>query len=399
MTVFSHSKIACFERCPLKFKFRYIDKLEAPLEETVEIFLGSLVHSAMEKLYKDLRFKKANTLEELLAWFREEWRKRWSDDIVIVREDYNQENYLKMGLEYIRDYYKRYHPFNQARTIALEEKVNVSLDPEGHYRLQGFIDRLASPEDGVYEVHDYKTNFNIPIKQYIEDDRQLSLYALAVIHNYHDAKKVRLFWHFLSADKEVVLEKTGEEMEKLKKDTIEMIDAIRAERMFSPKPGPLCSWCEFRTECPSQKHIAKTEQLPVNEYLNEPGVKLVNRYNELKQQDKELSEEMRKVHEALFRYAEKEGLQVVAGSDVKVTVWSKDCLKFPGKNDPGRKELEEILKSSGQWENTSMLNSWELEKMVEEGRLPEEVIKKLSKFARRERVERIFLGKLDNAPY
>jgi putative RecB family exonuclease len=399
MTVFSHSRIACFERCPLKFRFRYVDRLEAPGEQSVEVFMGSLVHSALEKLYRDLRFRKANTLEGLLAWFREEWKKSWSDGILIVRKGYTQENYRRMGEDYIRDYYRRYRPFDQARTIALEEKVNISLDPEGKYRLRGVIDRLSYAGKGVYEVHDYKTNFNIPVKEYLEDDRQLALYALAVLHNYHDAKRVKLVWHFLSVDKEVVLEKSQGELDRLRKDTIGMIDRIRAEKEFPPRTGPLCSWCEFRAECPAQKHIAKTERLPANEYLREPGVKLVNRYAELKQQEREfnekLGEELARVQEALIRHAEKEGLQVVAGSDVKARIWSKDCLRFPGKKDPGREELEEIIRSSGHWSEASMLDSWGLERLVEEGRLPQDVIKKLAKFARRERVERIFLSRLD----
>jgi putative RecB family exonuclease len=402
MTVFSHSRLACFERCPLKFRFRYIDKVKAVREQGIEAFMGSLVHATLEKLYKDLRFRKANTIEGLLAWFRDEWKRNWSDGILIVRKEYSQENYRRMGEDYIRDYYRRYKPFDQTRTIALEEKVVISLDTEGKYRLRGIIDRLAYAGDGIYEIHDYKTNFNIPVKEYLEDDRQLALYALGVLHNYHDAKRVRLVWHFLSVDKEVVLEKSQEEMDRLKRETTELIDRIGAERRFAPRPGPLCSWCEFRTQCPAQKHIARTEGLPANKYLKEPGVKLVNRYAELKQKEKEFreetGEELARVQEALFRYAEKEGVQVIAGSDVKARAWSKECLRFPGKKEPGREELEGIIKSSGQWENSSMLDTWELEKLVEEGRLPQDVIKKLARFARRERVERIFLSRMDGSP-
>jgi putative RecB family exonuclease len=400
MTLFSHSRLSCFEKCPLKFRFKYIDKLESPREQGVEAFLGSLVHSTLEKLYKDLRFKKLNTLDELLKWFREEWKRNWSSDILIVRKQFTQENYRKMAEDYIRDYYKRYKPFDQNRTIALEEKVMITLDPEGRYRLQGYIDRLAYAGKGVYEIHDYKTNFNIPIKQYIDDDRQLALYALAVLNNYQDARSVRLVWHFLSADKEVVIEKTQEELDKLKADTIKLIDSIKAERDFPPRPGPLCNWCEFRPECPAQKHLVKVESLPPNRYLKEPGVKLVNRYAELKKKEKdfmeEIGEELDQVKEALFRYAEKEGLQVVAGSGVTARIWSKDCIKFPGKKDPGREELEELIRSSGQWDKSSMLDTWELERLVSGGRLPQGLIKKLSKFARREMIQKIYLKRANS---
>ena len=66
--LYSHSRLSTFEQCPLKFKFAYIDKIETEIEETIEAFLGSRVHEALEKLYKDLKFQKLNTLKELLGF-------------------------------------------------------------------------------------------------------------------------------------------------------------------------------------------------------------------------------------------------------------------------------------------------------------------------------------------
>ena len=52
--------------------------------------------------------------------------------------------------------------------------------------------------------------------------------------------------------------------------------------------------------------------------------------------------------------------------------------------------------SSGQWSKSSMLDTWELERLVSEGRLPQDLIKKLSRFARKERVERVYLKKAES---
>ncbi len=398
MTLYSHSRLSCFEKCPYKFKLKYIDKAESLMEQSVEAFLGTMVHSALEKLYKDLRFSRLNTLEELLSWFRREWKKNWSDDIIIVRKEYTQKNFMDMGEKYISDYYKRYHPFDQARTISLEDRVVINLDKEGRYKLQGYIDRLAYTGNGVYEIHDYKTSYSIPIRQYLEEDRQLALYSLAVLDSYQDARKVKLVWHFLAADKEVALEKTPEELGKLKKDTMELIDRITSEREFRTRVSALCKWCEFRLQCPAQKHLAKTEAMPANKYLGETGVKLVNRFAELKEEEKEAKERIGKelddVKEALFEYARKEGLNVVSGSDKLATVWSRDCVKFPGKKDEGREELEQAVRKSGLWEELSVLDSWKLERRLTEGMLPQNLIKELARFARKEQVRKIYLKSL-----
>ena len=77
------------------------------------------------------------------------------DNIVIIKEGYNQDNYCKMAEKYISDYYRRYDPFDQGKTIAIEDRILISLDNSGYYKLQGYIDRLTEIKDGFYEIHDY----------------------------------------------------------------------------------------------------------------------------------------------------------------------------------------------------------------------------------------------------
>ena len=149
MKVYSHSRLSCYEQCPQKYKLQYIDKIETEVEESIEAFLGVRVHETLEKLYRDLGYQKINTLDELLDFFRSEWKKNWSDSIVIVKEEYGPENYLKMGEKFITDYYNKYKPFDQGRTIALEDRVLISLDDVGEYKLQGFIDRVWNLKRGI----------------------------------------------------------------------------------------------------------------------------------------------------------------------------------------------------------------------------------------------------------
>ncbi len=386
--VWSHSRLKAFEQCPLKFKYKYIDKLEAREAETVEAFLGTRVHAALEKLYTDLKFQKRLTLEELLAWYHEDWKRSWNENVRVVREGYGPENYEAMGEQFLRDYWKRYSPFDQAKIIGLEQKVFITLD--GH-KLQGYIDRLASPADGLYEVHDYKTNAALTPEEYLRADRQLALYALAVQGMYQDARRVLLVWHFLAADKEVALEKTEEQLERLKQETVALIERIEAAKEFPARPGRLCDWCEFRPVCPEWKHLAAAEQLPANEYLNEEGVKLVNTYAGLKAEEERLKAELEKVKEALLAFADAGGLNAVAGSDMLAKIWRKDCLSFPKRGGPDYEDLVGFLKASGKWDEVAMLDLWRLEKLVESGNWPSDLVKKVLGFAATERRERVYL--------
>ena len=172
MTVYSHSRLSTFEQCPHKFKLRYIDKVETEVEESVEAFMGVRVNETLEKLYSDLRYQKKNSLEDLFGFLSDEWEKNWNDSIIIVKKEYGPENYQKMAQKFVTDYYNRYDPFDQTKTISIEERILINLDELGDYKLQGYIDRLTEVKDGYYEIHDYKTNSRLPLPEYIDKDRK-----------------------------------------------------------------------------------------------------------------------------------------------------------------------------------------------------------------------------------
>ncbi len=397
MTIYSHSRLSCYEQCPQKFKLQYIDKVETEVEENVEAFLGSLVHETLEKLYRDLEFQKLNSLDEILVFLESRWHENWSEDIVIVNNEYSQNNYLNMAKKYVSNYYNRYVPFDKDKTIALEQRILIDLDEKGAYKLQGYIDRLTEIKNGFYEIHDYKTNSRLPLADYIKTDRQLALYMIGVKKNYPDVKDVRLIWHFLKFDKEIDSTRTDAELEKLKVDTIELIDKIESDKEFIPNAGYLCDWCEFKSICKQWMHLYKIKEMPENEYLSDSGLVLVNRYAELKTKQKqvniELDEEIKKIEEALILFAEKEQVDCVFGTKNKVRITESERLCFPSKNSKQRKELEEVLLKYGKLEDVQQLDTTALGKIVQEKKWEIEVLNALKEYIELERSKRLYLSK------
>ena len=249
MTIYSYSKLKCFEQCPQKFKFQYIYRIRTEFKESVELFLGKRVHETLKKLYRDLGYQKENTLEGLLFFLYDQWTKNWNDSIIIIKEEYRQKDYLKMAEKYITDYYNRYKPFYHERTISLEERVLINLDGSCKYKLCGYIDRLTETENGCYTIHDYKTSSMLPSLEDITKDGQLALYAIGVKERYPDATGIQLIWHFLKFDKEIDSTRTDEELEELKKNTIQMIDTIEITEDFPANHSRLCEWCKFKSMC------------------------------------------------------------------------------------------------------------------------------------------------------
>ena len=397
MPTYSHSQLSTYETCPHQYKLSYIDKIKTETEG-IEAFMGSRVHDALEKLYRDLKVTKPNTLEDILSFYHQSWEKNWNDMVQIIRKEYSAEDYRRLGEKCISDYYKRYYPFDQGRTLGLEENIFFPLEEEKGYWIRGFIDRLTLVDSSILEIHDYKTSNRLPAQENVKSDRQLAFYQMGVGGKWQGIQEVRLIWHYLTFDTEIHSSRTPEQLHELRQATLELIRRIETDKQFLPKEGPLCNWCDYQGFCPKRKHLIAVGSLPPNEYLNEEGVVLVNRYVELKEKkrvwNEEIDAELTKVEEALYAYVQREELEAILGSDhvAKIKIEMKE--KYPLKGDPSRRVLDEIVKNAGKWMEVSDLNPWMLARVIGRGGWPPSLVKKIKEFSTLEESRSINISKL-----
>ena len=393
MPIYSHSQLSTYEGCPLKYKLCYRDKIKRDIEG-VEAFLGTVVHETLKKCYDDVRLTRRHSLDELASYSNNIWHQNWHDGIIITRKDVTQEHYKALGGKMLETYYQHYAPFDQDITIGTEMRVRFSLDDSGRYQLQGIIDRLARTRDGVHHVHDYKTSAYLPSQEDVDNDRQLAFYQIGVQKRWPYVKEVELVWHYLAFDLQLVSQRSQEKIAELVEKTTRLIDGIESDEEFLPTESDYCKWCEYPDLCPNRKHFHTVEALPINEYLSEPGVVLVNRYAELKEQAGEIDEEMTKVKEALIDYAQRQGVTVIKGINHKVRVKFDDKLRFPGKSEPDRENLEDTIIQAGKWPEVSQLDTIALTRIVEESLWDKELIDQVMKYGRIEETSAVYFSKL-----
>ena len=397
MPTYSHSQLSTYETCPHQYKLAYIEKIEVETEG-IEAFMGSRVHDALEKIYRDLKVTKLNILEEIISFYHQSWEKNWNDMVQIIRKQYSAEDYRRLGEKCITDYYTRYYPFDQGRTLGLEEYIYFPLQEEKGYWIRGFIDRVTLVDSSILEIHDYKTSNRLPSQADVKSNRQLALYQMGVGGKWQGIREVRLVWHYLTFDTEIHSSRTPEQLHQLREATLELIRRIETDRQFLPKEGPLCAWCDYQGFCPKRKHLIAVGGLLPNEYLHEEGVALVNQYVELKERKRILNEEMdaelAKIEEALYAYARKEELEAIFGSDhvAKIKVEMKE--KYPIKGDPNRKALDEVVKKAGKWMEVSDLNPWLLARVISRGGWPPSLVNKVKGFCSSEESRSIAISKL-----
>ncbi len=399
MPLYSHSRLQTYENCPLQFKYKYVEKIETEVEQTIEAFLGSGVHDALEKLYRDLKMTKEVSPDELLSYFNQIWQKNWLDSILAVRKEYKAEDYRKLGEKCVADYYHHYFPFDQGKTLGLEQIILIPLDEEGKYRIRGYVDRIAQTKDGRYEIHDYKTSGHLPDQATLDSDRQLALYQIAVESRWKDVKKIDLVWHYLAFDKEMRSQRAPQELKELKARTVELINHIekaKKENRFSPHESNLCDWCQFYSLCPAKKHFYQVDLLPPEDYLKDGGVQLVNKYVDLAKRKRELESEKKSLEELIFSYVRNENLEVIRGSDSKLRVKIEEKEKLPTKNSNPEdwERLERMVKSLKKWDEVSKLDPRLLLDKIKTEIWDKEAIARLKEFLIREEERRIYTSKI-----
>lgn len=250
MAVYSHSKLCTFEQCPLKYKFRYIDKIKPAIEETIESHLGKAVHDTLEWIYNSIKENPENipNLDDIMHYYVKSWQKDLTDDVLIVRKQYTYSDYLNKGIQFLADYFQEHYPFKDG-TIECEKEITIKLDE--NTQIRGFIDRLVyNIEKGHYEIHDYKTANTLPTQEKMDKDRQLALYSIAIKEMYGEEKEVILIWHYLAYNHKIISKRTQEQLEKLKDETKKLIHEIEQTKEFIPRKSALCDWCEYKQICP-----------------------------------------------------------------------------------------------------------------------------------------------------
>jgi putative RecB family exonuclease len=247
---FSHSSLGCFDTCPKQYHFRYVEKIRVDLEG-IEAFMGKQVHEILERLYLFVAEGKVPSLDRVLSRYRQNWEERFdADRIRIVRSGTEPDFYLTNGARCLENYYRRHYPFDADETLGLEKRIQFQIDEEGKYKIRGIIDRLVRAQDGALEIHDFKTSARVPSQATLDNDRQLALYEIGVRQQLREEDAIRLVWHYVRSDRLRTSVRTPEQLADLRAATALVIDRIRSEKEWAPRPGPLCDWCDYKEICP-----------------------------------------------------------------------------------------------------------------------------------------------------
>ncbi len=376
MPFYSYSRLSTFGTCPRQYYYRYIAKVPIPKRDSIEQFLGTSVHNALETLYKDCLNGRVATEEELVTTYESEWTATLPDDVLIVHDTYTADDYRRVGEDCLRKYYRRHAPFDSETTLALEDRVSFDIDASGKHKLVGYVDRISRTADGTCRIHDYKTNKKLPSQQEKDQDKQLAYYQIGLTKRWPDIEKFELVWHFVRFDTQIVSTRTTEQLEILSRDTIDLITGIEArsgENAFETIETPLCSWCDYQASCPLFRHESETRELEEEEFSKDDGVRLVDECAEIAGSISELNKEIESlknkrvaIHERLIAFASSEGLSKVVGTLHEAVIRRVETPRLPtkSKNEEEYECMKSRLRKHPSWDELATIDMAKLKRIL-----------------------------------
>lgn len=234
----SYTAASTYERCPLAYRFQYVDGLEVP--PSPYLSFGRSLHAALEWFYgRDV--PEPPSLEELLTRLEECWESEGYAD------EEEERSFLSHAREVLESFYLRNRDHLRL-PVAVEQRFEIPMDG---YLLTGVIDRVDRHPDGSYEVIDYKTNRRLPELRRLREDLQLPIYQMACRELWGITPAKLTFYYLLINQRFTTSPRDEDSLLDVRARLSRVAEGIRAGK-FPPNPNPICPWCPFTDVCPTR---------------------------------------------------------------------------------------------------------------------------------------------------
>ncbi len=260
----SPSRAADFLSCPLKYRFRVVDRIpEAPSPEAVR---GTVVHAVLERLF-DLPARD-RTLEQATAMVPQEWTRLLSEDPRAAQlqagpdapaavpagqpagVDGGLPGWLTASSRLLSTYFGLEDP---GRVEPAERELRVQTELDGGLVLRGFVDRLDIAPDGAMRIVDYKTGRAPGEGWEARALFQMRFYAL-VLWRLRGTMPRLLQLMYLGSGEVVRYAPDEHDLlatERKLRAVWSAIESSMRRRDFRPSPSKLCDWCDHKVRCPA----------------------------------------------------------------------------------------------------------------------------------------------------
>lgn len=254
------TRLVTWRDCPRRYRFSYLDRPQPPKGPPwAQQSIGAAVHSALADWWATPPADRNPELARTLV------RRRWLSDGFADPQQCAQAGRRAVG--WVREYLYGPGADPLAEPVGVERTVSTRTR---RLALSGRVDRIDL-RDGELVVVDYKTGRHIPSEQDAFDSLALAVYAVAAAATYrrtclqvelhHLPSRTRAVARYDLAGLERRLAQAQDLGDEAARADRAFAEGRRGEEVFAPRPGPGCTYCDFRRHCP-QGRAASPERPP-----------------------------------------------------------------------------------------------------------------------------------------
>lgn len=173
-TYLSYSQLKLFQKCPLQWKKKYIDK-KGVFEANIYSTFGQAIHDCIQNLEsKNIPYK-----YDFKTYLRNTYEDNRKKDTTFFMSDLEVDKWSEVGNDHVEAYAKRFLLQDNYKFFASEYKLDVPIPNRKYLKLVGFIDLvMVSKDRSELILVDLKTSSRGWTKKELSENyNQLHLYA------------------------------------------------------------------------------------------------------------------------------------------------------------------------------------------------------------------------------
>ncbi|MCY2989934.1 MAG: PD-(D/E)XK nuclease family protein [Planctomycetota bacterium] len=247
----SWSAISTFQQCPLRFFFRYVERLPEPTVAASLVF-GGAIHASLEHHFRELLDgNPPPDIGTLLDAYDDACQAR-DDAKIVFGKDESHVSFHQLAERMLRTFQASEAAQPGGNIIGIEEEFRGELVP-GLPDLLARVDLLVDTGAKLV-ITDFKTSRSRWNQDHVEDSaEQLILYA-NLVQELSPDKDVGLRFVVVTKTKEPVVEQHSLDLDPQRaertKHVVERVWSAIETGNYYPAPSPMsCGGCPFREPC------------------------------------------------------------------------------------------------------------------------------------------------------
>ena len=242
--------------CPLKYRFRYINKIE--VEETKSVLFNKYIHKMAYFFFYSVMNERIPTMKQMKDKWASFWKEFYEQPSVTefllkerpldskARKEIDRHHLI--GYEMIHSFYRKYQD-NPGIPIAVDHEFRVpisGINVTGKFELiREAIDNQTSSR--FIEIVDFKTGTTEADPFFIRNDLSMSIASYA-FQNTFNASEDRLVYIYLKSGQEIHTHRGENDIKRMQATVEGVADGI-ARRKFYPRQSFMCKTCPFKSVC------------------------------------------------------------------------------------------------------------------------------------------------------